>query len=301
MTDDIISAVTNKSVRRRKPHARGLVVARQLIESIALQIHDNEMQGAALNKLSSISALEGLIAVQRLVYAGADEEPLSPYYNLAQCHADRGEHDQAIAVLLSLKTRRSAQLGSGHIEIAKLLRLLACSYEKLGRADEAVAARQQAEAIVHAIIGDSAVVAVLTDLIADRSHDPKEDWAKAFATDTSANAHPGVKPKRGQIWWVKFPQYPSDPHQPRPAIVVSSDGRNEHSNKVQVVPLSSKQNGHPMNYEMPRGHSGLPYDGVAKCGDLTAVDKVMLVKGPVGATSKEVVDAVVALAQRALR
>ena len=33
-------------------------------------------------------------------------------------------------------------------------------------------------------------------------------------------------PKKGEIWWVKLPNQPFDPHQPRTAIIVSRDSRN---------------------------------------------------------------------------
>jgi mRNA-degrading endonuclease toxin of MazEF toxin-antitoxin module len=107
--------------------------------------------------------------------------------------------------------------------------------------------------------------------------------------------------KRGDIWRVEFPQYPHDPHQPRPAVVVSVDHRNERADKVQVVPLSSNNNGHRMNYAVPKQGSGLSYDSCAKCGDLTAVAKTMLKgPGPIGNVPKAIVDGIVQLAQQAL-
>jgi mRNA interferase MazF len=47
--------------------------------------------------------------------------------------------------------------------------------------------------------------------------------------------------KRGEIWWISFdPSLHSEIKKTRPAIIVSIDAFNEVSNRVQVVPLSSK-------------------------------------------------------------
>lgn len=35
-----------------------------------------------------------------------------------------------------------------------------------------------------------------------------------------------LPPRRGEIWNVDTPNQPSDPHQPRPALVISADERN---------------------------------------------------------------------------
>ncbi len=47
-------------------------------------------------------------------------------------------------------------------------------------------------------------------------------------------------PKRGEIWYVELPNEPTDPHQPRTAIIVSRNGRNERSASVIVVLLQEK-------------------------------------------------------------
>ena len=50
-----------------------------------------------------------------------------------------------------------------------------------------------------------------------------------------------ISPKRKEIWWVNFhPSIAGEVQKIRPAIVVSNDFANLHSNRVQVVPLTSK-------------------------------------------------------------
>jgi len=46
---------------------------------------------------------------------------------------------------------------------------------------------------------------------------------------------------RGDIWWVTFdPSVGGEIRKTRPAIIVSNDKANEHLNRIQVVPITSK-------------------------------------------------------------
>lgn len=90
------------------------------------------------------------------------------------------------------------------------------------------------------------------------------------------------KPEKGEVWYVKFPNQPSDPHQPRPAIIVSDDARNLYASDVMVVPTTSKTFLLDAHVLIPAKEGGLPHTSVAKCDQITTVDKTLLVNGPLG-------------------
>ncbi len=94
-------------------------------------------------------------------------------------------------------------------------------------------------------------------------------------------------PQNGEIWWVKLPGQPGDPNQPRPAIIVSTNGRNKTSNDVVVVPLTSSSSfkSHPLvHIQIPAGEGGTQRDSYARCDQITTMDKSLLdPKGPMGA------------------
>ena len=46
--------------------------------------------------------------------------------------------------------------------------------------------------------------------------------------------------KRGEVWWVNFdPSVGCEVKKERPAIIVSIDPFNKHSNRLQVIPITS--------------------------------------------------------------
>ena len=108
-------------------------------------------------------------------------------------------------------------------------------------------------------------------------------------------------PARGEIWSVHIPGQPDDPHQPRPALVVSADIRNRLADDVMVVPIFSQGAEGPTHVHIERGVGGLRKDGVLFCEELTTLDRDFLSRGPWGpAVPGEVLMAVNRGVRRAL-
>jgi mRNA interferase MazF len=91
-------------------------------------------------------------------------------------------------------------------------------------------------------------------------------------------------PQRGEIYFVQLPNQPNDPHQPRPAVVISPNGRNRGANDIIVVPLTSVKQAHALLHVLiPKGEGGLPKESCARCEKVTTIDKTLLASGPLGA------------------
>ena len=89
-------------------------------------------------------------------------------------------------------------------------------------------------------------------------------------------------PQQGEIWLVYTPGQPADPHQPRPALVVSEDVRNRRTDDVIVVPVFSSGRLGPTRVSIGKGVGGLAHDSVLFCEEITTVDRSLLVEGPLG-------------------
>ncbi len=94
---------------------------------------------------------------------------------------------------------------------------------------------------------------------------------------------PPQAPLRGQVFWVRLPGHPRDA-KVRPALVVSIDVRNRLANDVLVVPLSTTLRPAPTHVWIPAGEGGLPRASMAKCEQITTLDKSFLARGPLGGT-----------------
>ncbi len=86
-------------------------------------------------------------------------------------------------------------------------------------------------------------------------------------------------PKRGEIYLVNLPSKPKDIKN-RPALVISLDIRNKLANDIIVVPLSTTLRGAPTHVLVQKGEGGLSKASMAKCEQVTTIDKALLVRGP---------------------
>ena len=86
-------------------------------------------------------------------------------------------------------------------------------------------------------------------------------------------------PQRGEIYLVKLPGHPRD-RKARPALVVSLDVRNRLANDVMLVPLSTTLREAPTHVRVEQGEGGVDHVSMAKCEQLTTLDKTFLWRGP---------------------
>ena len=90
-------------------------------------------------------------------------------------------------------------------------------------------------------------------------------------------------PHRGEICLVELPGHPSD-KKDRPALIVSLDVRNRLANDVIVVPISTTLRPAPTHVGLPAGEGGLKVSSMAKCEQVTTLDKSFLIRGPFAGT-----------------
>jgi mRNA-degrading endonuclease toxin of MazEF toxin-antitoxin module len=108
-------------------------------------------------------------------------------------------------------------------------------------------------------------------------------------------------PRRGEVWLAYTPGQPADPHQPRFVLVVSADVRNRAREHVMVVPIFSTGTLGPSRLSIPAEGTGLRYDNVLFCEELTTIDKEFLEDtGPRGRVAAALLDQVVLAVRRAL-
>jgi len=82
-------------------------------------------------------------------------------------------------------------------------------------------------------------------------------------------------PRRGEIWQVDFPDDPKS----RPALIVSLDARNQYSNSVLAVPLTTNLRAAPTHVLLPREQGGIPADSMARCENVSYVLRSRLRRG----------------------
>ncbi|MCI0691416.1 type II toxin-antitoxin system PemK/MazF family toxin [candidate division KSB1 bacterium] len=88
-------------------------------------------------------------------------------------------------------------------------------------------------------------------------------------------------PKRGEIHWAKIPGQPGDTKERR-VLVVSGDTRNQFADDIIVVPLSTTIRSAPTHIYLPSGSGGISAASMAKCELVATLDKIFLIRGPLG-------------------
>lgn len=86
-------------------------------------------------------------------------------------------------------------------------------------------------------------------------------------------------PRQGEIYLVRILNQPKDVKN-RPAVVVSLDARNRLSEDVTVIPLSTTLRPAPTHVLLHKGEGGLKHESMAKCEQITTLDKTLLIRGP---------------------
>ena len=86
-------------------------------------------------------------------------------------------------------------------------------------------------------------------------------------------------PRCGEIYLVQIPNQPKDAKE-RPALIISLDVRNRLAGDVIAVPLSTTLREAPTHVLLKKGVGGLHRDSMAKCEQITTLDKSLLIRGP---------------------
>ncbi len=107
--------------------------------------------------------------------------------------------------------------------------------------------------------------------------------------------------RAGEVWFAHATGRTNDPHQPRPALVVSADVRNAHRDHVIVAPIFSWGRPSPVRVPLAAGMGGVDHDSMVFCDELTTVDLDFLASKPLGkAVPNRVMVDVVKAVRRAL-
>jgi len=90
-------------------------------------------------------------------------------------------------------------------------------------------------------------------------------------------------PKRGEIYLVKLPGQPKDTKS-RPALIVSINIQNRLAHDVIIVPISTILRTSPTHVHLALGEGGFDKPSMAKCEQVTTLDKSFLLRGPFSGT-----------------
>jgi len=97
---------------------------------------------------------------------------------------------------------------------------------------------------------------------------------------------PPLAPRRGEIYMASMRARLTE-RKMRPAIIISPNARNRWASHVLVIPLSTKVKPAPTHVILDRGEGGVPHTSVAKCEQVTSLDKILLGDRPLGGLLSE--------------
>lgn len=82
-------------------------------------------------------------------------------------------------------------------------------------------------------------------------------------------------PRRGEIYFASARTRPGE-RKLRPVLIISPDIRNRWAGDVLAIPISTKVRPAPEHVLLDRGEGGLPQSSVAKCEQVSSMDKSLL-------------------------
>lgn len=280
--------------RRRRQYAKGLTTALDTLVTLAGQLHQQQVGTAAeANGTRSTDVLAKAFEIYTQTY-GETPEAAGLMSTLADYHADFGEHGRTSELLESIIEYR--RLTGDDIGQADALRRVASSYSTQGRVDEALVSRREARMILVEHL-NSPALSVFESLVNDEAALAGDCQKAPEAADLAVEV---TEPKRGEVYWAKLPQFPNDPHQPRPVVVVSPTRHNSRSSSIHVAPIYSRSSGHRCNLPVPFKSGGLNDGSVIQCNRLCSIEKSLLRGNLIGTLSQEVVDEVLRIGVDAL-
>jgi len=269
----------------RKPYSKGFKQAVQSLQDLATSVHGGEIDG--LNKhvvatAKSTGILAEVVRLQELVIGEDESRPTLS--KLAEFHCDLSEYSEAAVVLKALLAKPRRPDIPSQIECVDVIRRLANCHEALGQFDEADKARAEASQVIETLVGLPALISVFRRLVRDEFASERLAEANCVPDNSGpyAASVPPISPKRGEVWWVRLPNHPNDPHQPRPAVVLSRNDRNEACTEVVVVPLSSSDSNSAYEVTLAHGLAGLDRKSFTRRWHVTSLHKSLIVNGPIG-------------------
>jgi mRNA-degrading endonuclease toxin of MazEF toxin-antitoxin module len=128
-----------------------------------------------------------------------------------------------------------------------------------------------------------------------------ETQGRASDSSVAANESDHEFPRRGEIWLVETPNQPDDPHQPRPALVVSEDYRNSRSDDIVLIPIFSSRRLGPTRVAIRAGVGGLSHNSILYCEEIVTLHRSFVIDEPLGdVVSPSLMGRVVRAVRRAL-